>query len=335
MTRDLLHRIGYLLRRTWLALFITFSLVFVLHQLLANAEQLRTPLRLSPGPLLAAAGLQALFWVFSGFFWRSLVARFSAHTITLPQSIAQLSLLSIGKYLPGKVWGMVARGAHLTRLGVSASAEGVVAATIYEQLVILHSALILSGTSLSVLFLDATLALALSSALLASAFLGPRLLPLALRLYRHVSRRVSSANSAGPSPPMPTVNPLAYNTHILGYSAIWLLNGLVLAALYVAFFSPLSDVRTLALIVSANTVSITAGFLALFAPGGVGVREAVASGILVAAMPWDDAILLSILFRTWLIVVDLLLGGIFVFTLTPQPSKQKALPSAPMKNATH
>ena len=68
MNRDLLHQLGHLLRRAWLAIFITFSLVFVVHQLLATAEQLRAPLRLSPGPLLAAAGLQVLFWVLSGFF---------------------------------------------------------------------------------------------------------------------------------------------------------------------------------------------------------------------------------------------------------------------------
>jgi len=71
----------------------------------------------------------------------------------------------------------------------------------------------------------------------------------------------------------------------------------------------------------ANTVGNTLGFLALFAPGGIGVREGVASSILAGFMPLGDAVMLSLLFRLWTVVLDALCSLVLLW---PSDSTYKA-----------
>jgi uncharacterized membrane protein YbhN (UPF0104 family) len=52
-------------------------------------------------------------------------------------------------------------------------------------------------------------------------------------------------------------------------------------------------------------VGITLGFFAIFAPAGIGVREGVTSAILLNQMPLTDALLLSLLYRLWVVAIEL------------------------------
>ena len=62
------------------------------------------------------------------------------------------------------------------------------------------------------------------------------------------------------------------------------------------------------------TASYLIGFLAIFAPGGIGVREAALAGLLISlrlATP-ADAALLAAASRIWLTVVEILPGLAFL-----------------------
>jgi hypothetical protein len=59
-------------------------------------------------------------------------------------------------------------------------------------------------------------------------------------------------------------------------------------------------------VVIANTVGITIGFFAVFAPAGIGVREGMTAWMLSTYMPLADAVILTVLFRLWLLAVDAL-----------------------------
>jgi uncharacterized membrane protein YbhN (UPF0104 family) len=67
-------------------------------------------------------------------------------------------------------------------------------------------------------------------------------------------------------------------------------------------------------VLAVYTASYLAGYLALFAPGGIGVREAALAGLLVSlrlATP-GDAALLAAASRVWLTVVEVLPGLAFL-----------------------
>ena len=66
----------------------------------------------------------------------------------------------------------------------------------------------------------------------------------------------------------------------------------------------------------ANTVGFLAGFAALFAPGGLGVREAMTATVLIPYIPMEQAAILSIAFRVWTTTIDVLLAGGLVWQTT-------------------
>jgi uncharacterized membrane protein YbhN (UPF0104 family) len=47
----------------------------------------------------------------------------------------------------------------------------------------------------------------------------------------------------------------------------------------------------------------------LFAPGGVGVREGVGAALLANIMSLEDAVLLMLMFRLWVVVMELIAGA--------------------------
>ena len=88
--------------------------------------------------------------------------------------------------------------------------------------------------------------------------------------------------------------------------------GFVLTGLLFTFFGTSPTIEIFTVVLFANTVGITTGFLALFAPGGLGVREAATSSILSTIMPLSEAIALVIVFRLWIMAWEFM-GGVIAF----------------------
>ncbi|MBC2595278.1 flippase-like domain-containing protein [Ruficoccus amylovorans] len=66
----------------------------------------------------------------------------------------------------------------------------------------------------------------------------------------------------------------------------------------------------LTFIIAANALASSASMLAVFAPGGIGVREAVLVALLSLAMPPEIALLVTIALRVWSVLTDLLFAGL-------------------------
>lgn len=73
------------------------------------------------------------------------------------------------------------------------------------------------------------------------------------------------------------------------------------------------NLELLGWLVLANILGITIGFFALFAPGGIGVRETITSLTLTQVMPLETALLLSLVFRFWIVASEL--SGSIIITL--------------------
>ena len=99
-----------------------------------------------------------------------------------------------------------------------------------------------------------------------------------------------------------------YLVLLLTHSLMWILMGSVLASIYFAFSVQPFFLELYAVLMLANTVGIVVGFVALFAPGGLGVREAMTTAVLLPYIPLEQAAMLSITFRVWTTSVDILLA---------------------------
>ena len=218
---------------------------------------------------------------------------------------------NLGKYVPGKVWQIAAMGAMAQKAGVSAAAAvgsslivnlvsivagfAVIAVTAAGKVGTAVGVGASSGGGRSAELAVIAIAIAGGAALLLAPVAVPRLATLAGRV-------------TGRSIPIPRVPPRAIWVAAASTTASWLLYGIAFA-LFAHGVSPRATGNASSYI-AVYTGSYLAGYLALFAPGGVGVREA----ILVLAMPRfglasaPDAAVIAITSRLWLTILEILPG---------------------------
>ncbi len=241
--------------------------------------------------------------------WRVLLAGWGSD-LHFGSAVRIWTISNLGKYLPGKVWSIGALGVLAKREGVSGVAASGAA---------LLNALLNLGAGFGVIALVAAsethrVAPWLRNAAIAGSVLFvvgvlalPRVLPPLLdRVAKW--RKVSAAPQHVPASRLWLVTLL----HALS----WVGYGLAFQAFTLGVTPQVAGASTMFIAVYA--ASYLLGYLTLFAPGGIGVRESAMVGLLVtfglALKP--DAILLSLASRVWLTVVEVL-PGLIALLLTP------------------
>lgn len=243
--------------------------------------------------LLASAAVVAAY---TGFvlLWRRVLLRLGAR-LTVADAHRIWYLGNLGRYIPGKI-AQLAGTAYLARArGVSAF--DAVGASLVAQLFVLSGGLLVAALALpgaavaSIPALrPAGLAAAAGLALVVFTPLFGRLHHLARRLARQPGETVSlpfgeRAGLLAGSTAAQLVFSLAFggfviSTTPLGWGTLWPLAG-ICAAGYLA------------------------GYLAVFVPGGLGVREGVYALLLAFYLPPSVAVAVAILSRLWLTVCEL------------------------------
>ena len=276
--------------------------------LVRNWDELRAqPLKWSvePGWILLSAVVVWLMYALLISAWRRMLTAWGPGLDFWPAARIWM-VSSLGKYLPGKVWAVAGMAVMAQRAGIGAGpATG--SAVILQVLAIGTGAAVAGLTgwgALSTAYPGAVTGLA---ALLAVSVGG-----IGLLLWPGLLNRVLriAAPDAGPVTPPPgaVVFGLAANAVAwIGYGvALWLLaRGL------------LPEVRLGLLPATAVfTASYLAGFLALFAPGGIGVREGVFILMLQEPIGIGAATALAIASRLLLTVTEL--GAAVPFLVFPR-----------------
>jgi len=239
---------------------------FAARALLRNWTELRSqPLewRVEPGWLVLSALVVWLMYALLIVAWRTMLAgwgqRLDGWTAARIWTVS-----SLGKYLPGKVWAVAGMALMSQRAGIAPwAATG--SAVVLQVLAIGTGAAVAGLTGRQALERahpgsGAVLGLLVAGAMAGVALLlWPRFLRWLLRLG------APDAEARGTPPALGIAVGIVANTVAwIGYgTALWLLaRGLL----------PAVDLRP-GLAVAVFTASYLAGFLALFAPGGLGVRE--------------------------------------------------------------
>jgi len=239
---------------------------FAVRALVRNWDELRTQplvLELRPGYLLASVLLVWAMYALLIWAWRFMLASWGQE-LNGWTAARIWTVSSLGKYLPGKVWAIAGMALMAQQAGVAAwAATG--SAVVLQVLAI--------GTGAALVGLTGAVALeaahpgarlALGALVIASAVgvglvLWPPVVRRLLRMARVPAEAVMAPKPEGVIAGI-VVNAVAW----IGYgTSLWLLARGILPA------TQLGLPRAIAVF----TASYLAGFLALLAPGGLGVRE--------------------------------------------------------------
>jgi hypothetical protein len=285
-------------------------------------------LHVNPGWLVLAGLVYGLGWLPSVWFWRRLLLS-SGGKVRAVDAARSYYCGHLGKYVPGKAMVLIIRSALLKDRGVSAGTAAVM--TGCETAVMMGvGAVIAVAHSLPALatrhFPDAkwlsalgevpgaSIAAAVAALVLVSPVVAYLLNRLAASLARRAAR-ASQAPAAGNGPSVVHVGTGPVAVGLVLFTVAWMLHGLslglTLRSIDAAAFR-LSDFPDWTAAVAGATV---AGFVAVFAPGGMGVRE----GLLIETLRLDPAIgerhavSAAILLRVVWLAAEIALAGVLYY----------------------
>ena len=259
---------------------------------------------------LALSTVAAYYLVFI-LGWVRILAGFGS---TSPYSVAlQAEMISmLAKYIPGGVWTPAARVAALERLRGERATERSSPRSCRSGVSALSGVVVFVVSLAWVHDVDAPLLPLLLFAAVCTLLLHPRVFtPVARRLLRPFGLR--------------TLNPLPFPTMLAlfgFYCLTWLIGGLGLLCLIrsVGGTAPLATVPFLG---GTAAIGAIVAVLAVFAPSGLGVREASMYGLLIAITSHASALGATILNRLVITVIEV---GLFACGLALWRLRDRAHP---------
>lgn len=268
----------------------------------ASREQLRVSLDV-PWLLIASVIVLATYALLIET-WRRVLAVYGS-----PVSFVDAShvwfVSNLGKYVPGKIWQITAMTAMMTRLGARVVDAGSAAAVITVVNVLAGFAIVLGAGSglLRTLGPNYERATILATLILVVALVAA---PWTVRLVSHVASRALGR-------PLTLVVPSrATWISLVGCAVSWAAYGLAFQIFVRALIGHANGPWSAYL--AAYTLSYLVGYLALFAPGGIGAREVVLASALQALhlATGPEAAVITIASRLWLTVLEIVPGLLYL-----------------------
>jgi glycosyltransferase 2 family protein len=249
---------------------------------------------------LAFATVAAYYLVFILGWIRML----DAWGIRIPYHVAlQAEMVSmLAKYLPGGVWTPAARAVALRRSANVTDTPTVLASILVEAALSAISGVIVFVVSLAwVRGVDAPLPALIAFAILLASLLHPR-------IFRPLSHKLLKPFGAQEIEPLPfsvTVGLLLF------YCGTWLIGGFGVYFMLLSLGSN-PGIPTIAFLGGVSAVGAIVAVLAIFAPSGLGAREASMYGLLLAVTSAGPALGVTLLNRLAITLVELALFGVGV-----------------------
>lgn len=246
--------------------------------------------------LTLGSGLVVLAYSAFVLLWRHLVSRLGGH-LTAADAHRIWYFGNLARYVPGKVL-QLAGTAYLAR------AKGVSSVLTVGSMVVAQLFVIVAGLVVTLVTLPGP-AFPLPGGSAASlAVAGGLALLLLTPLFDHAHRfglQLAGRGDAHVRVPVKTRLGL-----LLGYLVAWIVFGLGFALFVHGVADPTPG--STATLMGICTAGYLAGWLAVFVPGGLGVREGVYALLLAELLPGPVAAAVAILSRLWLTAVELLVA---------------------------
>jgi len=270
-----------------------------------------------PVDLVLACVVLAAYYLVFVLGWMRILAAFGIH---LPYRVAlQSEMFSmLAKYVPGGVWTPAARVVALRRFGTFATPVVLASVLLEAGLSAIAGVLVFVASLPLVASVDAPLLPLIGFAVLVAALVHPT-------VFRPVARYLLRPFGAAEVPALRWRTMLAI---VAFYAATWPLGGVALFFLIRAVGGD-PDVAAIPFLGGTSAVGAIVAVLVVFAPSGLGVREASMFGLILAVASESVALGATILNRLAITLVEilLLLGGLAAIALRRQrPSASEAPP---------
>lgn len=296
---------------------------------------------LRPGWLVLAGLFYLLGWVPSVWYWKVLIARMGDE-ISWPAAFRAYYCGHLGKYVPGKALVPVIRGQLAAAAGGRFRSGAL--ATVYETLVMMGV-----GGEVTVALLPFLLPADLDRSppllrglvtnpagrwLLDHPFVPPLAvlafvmisLPLVGRLFAYVAGKFAPVENADTL--VRRIDARLIGEGFLVFCVAWAIHGL---ALWATLRGVGADVRLADLPAWTACVALptVAGFAALFAPGGVGVREGVLIEVLKLRPGVDarQAVAAAIILRLVGLAAEVIAAAVLYYGVKVRPPAKPELPA--------
>ena len=260
---------------------------------------------IDPLGLAVASAIWVLSYTFLVRLWAGSMTWWGAK-VRLAPALRVFAAANLARYIPGVVWQLAGLAAMAASSGLSV--VSVASAAVFQQIVLTGVGLVLGLSFAPVLRLGATwnvpLPLLLALVLSAIAALVLLLPPITRRIDAWLSRRGSMSIT------LPRVRRRDVAVYVVLSAAGWI--GYAVA--FVVFAHALLDPVPLtpAVLGASFILSYVAGILAVFAPGGLIVREAALVALVGPALGGEQALALAIASRLWLTIIDAVLSAIML-----------------------
>ena len=253
--------------------------------------------------IFVALVIQLCLWLVQALAWKETVSVLQNKEIDFRSALVHLGALVTGKYLPGKIWGMVVRAGILSQSGVTIGSTFRI--TAYEQITILASGMLvfLIGYAMSSVSWFQISAIGMIIVVLAC-------LPLLIKFLEMTGRFfVESEKENQEELSIETTAHLSATKlyWLVGLQSLaWILQGLIVVILASGLFN--KPIGTAPLLIASNSLASLIGFIAVFAPGGIGVREAAFGFLLRPEFEIESIITIALVLRLWTMSADIVLG---------------------------
>lgn len=304
-----MKRFGLRLLQVGLTVVITWFIFDRVGVDLARLRELNTAeWRPRPGFFLSSCVVLVLGYLWSASMWGRLVGDLGGPSLPLWTSVRVFMVANLGRYVPGKVWQISGLAYLAKREGVQASvATG--AAILGQGIAILAAALV----GVATLFGPNAIWREMGWVGLAAG-IGVAVSIVAVVVIPPVFRRVVTFwfRLTRTDPPD---SGLGSGNAGLRWLALYVVNWGIYAAAFWLLYLSFGEWRAFLQVGPAFAAAYVAGYIAVFAPAGAGIREGVLVVLLQAIMAREAAVVLAVLARLWTTAAELIPAALLVVVL--------------------
>ena len=252
-----------------------------------------------PVPFVSSCALLVVGYLWSASLWGRLVRDLGGPRLPVWTTIRVFMVANLGRYVPGKVWQIAGLAYLAKREGVQAGvATG--AAILGQGIALLAAVLVGIGALFGANDLWQKigwvgLVAGVGGAL---AIITVVVVP---RLFRHVVAfwfRITRTDPPGEG--------LGSGNAGLRWLILYVLNWGIYATAFWLLYLSFGEWRTFLEVGPAFAAAYVAGYVAIFAPAGAGIREGVLVVLLQPVMAGEDAFALAVIARLWTTAVELI-----------------------------
>jgi len=282
-------------RNNWFKVFLFASLVFLVMALI-KADYLKIPIVYRWNYLRISFFLLFAGFIISGISWTKVIKQ-ANYKISNSSGIASIGLSVFGKYIPGKLWLILGRAEYISKK-YDIPIKNTSSLSLNAQFISLWVGLLL-GT-IGLLLISKFDIYGLSALVLFALLSFIIYTPLFHRLFEYLFLRVTKRTINIPRLEFKKVFQVL-PWHMLNW-VFWIVSFYFLGGSLIKESITFNIAWGFALAASL-------GIMAIFAPGGLGVREGLLTGYLtLAGLDIADAATIAIASRLWFLV-----GEVFIF----------------------